>query len=405
MTDIDNGVPDPAEEPTPTATQWQEIDATGDGEIDGVMGWLEDWGKVALIDTDGDGNLDVFQVDTNGDQMVDFSVVRDGNSYTLSNDGNYDGTEDNTVTLSGEQLAEQFPELWALIGVDAETTATSPAGPPVDNGQIIGDPWEFSTLWFEQSYNGYCVPAAMLQIYELYTGQDLTETDFVNLTNEVGGWSVANGGFGMTAQGLADVLSAAGIPTETSYDNSIDDLTAALENDQPILVGVDSGEYWGNDEGPDNDAESDHQVIVTGIDTENNTVILSDTGTPDGNMLAVPMKVFLDAWADSGNEMVTVTMGVEEFQAAGGITPNEEINTDTVVDTETPRPDLAPDATTPRPDLAPDVTTLGPDLINRASDDHAFASTLKSSPSWLLLPVVIGVTAAGAAAVKRATKL
>lgn len=382
MTDSDNGVPDPVENSTPTATQWQDIDATGDGVVDGITGWLEGWGQVALIDTDGDGNPEVFQVDTNGDQLVDFSVIRDGNNFTLSHDGNYDGSEDGSVTLTGEQLAEQSPELWALVGVDAEATPT-PQGPPVDNGQIIGDPWEFSTLWFEQSYNGYCVPAAMLQIYELYTGEDLAETDLVNLTNEVGGWAVADGVPGMTTQGMVDVLTAAGIPTETSDDNSIDDLASALENDQPILIGVDSGEYWGNDEGTDKNAEPDHEVIVTGIDTANNTVILSDTGTSDGNMLAVPMDVFLDAWADSGNEMVTVTIGVDEFQAAGGVASSTEVATETVAVAGVSDPTIARDV---------------------AQENYSFTSTLKSSPSWLLLPVVIGVTAAGAAVVKRASK-
>lgn len=386
MTDIDTGVVDPSEDPTQTDTQWEEIDATGDGVIDGIVGWLDGWGEVALIDTDADGNIDVFQVDTNGDGLVDFSVIRDGDSYTLSNDADYDGSEDDTVTLTGAQLAEQYPELWALVGADTETTAANPEGPPVDNGQIIGDPWEFSTLWFEQGYNGYCVPSAMLQIYELYTGEDLTETAFVDKANDVGGWVVVDGVPGMSTAGMVDLLNAAGIPTETSYDNSINDLATALENDQPILIGIDSGEYWGDDEGPDNNAEADHQVIVTGIDTENDTVILSDTGTPDGNMLAVPMDVFLDAWADSGNEMVTVTMGVEEFQAAGGGETADagggsdgEPPADTVVDTETSGETVA-------------------------QDSHPLMPTWVNNASWLLVPVVIGVTAAGAAYVKRASK-
>lgn len=385
MTDIDNdSVAFPGEDPAQTA-QWQDIDATGDGAVDGVTGWLEGWGEVALIDTDGDGQLDVFQVDTNGDGLVDFAMLRSGDSYTLSQDADFDGTQDGTVTMTGEELAHQYPDLWALVGVDYETTTANPAGPPVDNGQIIGDPWEFSSLWFEQGYNGYCVPSAMQQIYELYTGETLSETSFVELTNDVGAWTVTDGVPGMTPQGMVDVLAAAGIPTETSHGNSLDDLAAALENNQPILIGIDSGEYWGNDQGPDNNAEPDHEVIVTGIDPENDTVILSDTGTPDGNMLAVPTDVFLDAWADSGNEMVTVTMGVQEFQAAGGTAATEEVTASTVVD-----------------DTGAPVPAGGPQDL--ASDDFPLTPTLTSSASWMLLPVVIGVTAAGAAVVKRASK-
>ena len=45
-------------------------------------------------------------------------------------------------------------------------------------------------------------------------------------------------------------------------------------------------------------------VVVAGIDTERGVVLLSDPGSPDGNLEEVPIDVFLDAWADSDNTMI-----------------------------------------------------------------------------------------------------
>ena len=45
-------------------------------------------------------------------------------------------------------------------------------------------------------------------------------------------------------------------------------------------------------------------VVVAGIDTERGVVLLSDPGSPDGNLEEVPIDVFMDAWADSDNSMI-----------------------------------------------------------------------------------------------------
>ena len=45
-------------------------------------------------------------------------------------------------------------------------------------------------------------------------------------------------------------------------------------------------------------------VVVVGIDLERQTVILSDPGTPGGNLEEVSMELFMNSWADSGNSMI-----------------------------------------------------------------------------------------------------
>ncbi len=84
-----------------------------------------------------------------------------------------------------------------------------------------------------------------------------------------------------------------------------------------MIVGVDSSEIWNPGFDP-NDALSDymgvpgegadHAVRVVGIDhsdPSNPMVVLSDSGTPDGQGSMIPLAEFEDAWADSGQFMVT----------------------------------------------------------------------------------------------------
>jgi hypothetical protein len=65
---------------------------------------------------------------------------------------------------------------------------------------------------------------------------------------------------------------------------------------------------------------ADHALVLTGIDVANGTAVLSDPGSPTGNLETVPLETLLDAWADSGNAMVVT----DTAPPADGFAPADE---------------------------------------------------------------------------------
>ena len=90
----------------------------------------------------------------------------------------------------------------------------------------------------------------------------------------------------------------------------INSIVEALEQGQQVIVAVDGGELVGNP--AEEIAEdvlaggvADHCVVVLSVDTDDNTVAIYDPAI--GVIpLRVSMKVFIDAWDDSNNYMVTI---------------------------------------------------------------------------------------------------
>lgn len=52
--------------------------------------------------------------------------------------------------------------------------------------------------------------------------------------------------------------------------------------------------------------ESDHAVVVTGVDTVTGIVHLNDSGTPEGRNEQIPIQLFVQSW-DTSNELMVVT--------------------------------------------------------------------------------------------------
>lgn len=82
------------------------------------------------------------------------------------------------------------------------------------------------------------------------------------------------------------------------------------------LAADDSGEIWTGEAAEDN--LPDHAVVVTGIDPERGTMLLSDPGSPDRNLSEIPIEVFMDSWADSQNAMIVCDEVPETTPASGG---------------------------------------------------------------------------------------
>lgn len=392
----------------------EDFDDVAAPEAQGYLvqaGFLDGIGQFEVIDLGADGVGDILGIDTNGDGIADFSVVRDGDQLVLTADGDFDGTADWQEVVTPVELLERYPLLSDVINsvegfdlffdIDHQDTQLPwreidqdvvDDGFEVSDGVIHGDPFLLEDTWFEQSFNGACLPASVAQIYMEYTGVELTDQEFVNLANAVfqsqeGGWVIGpDGAPGLPPQAAETLLESAGIPASYETGLTLEDLERAVDQG-PVMVAVDSGEYWYGESVEDD--TMDHAVVVTAVgplvDEDGNVVLdaggnttevvyLSDTGTGDGNVLPVPVDVFLDAWEDSGFAAVTCDISADDFRAA-----QEGLVLDA---------DQAAAGGTEIPALAP------LDVITPDNQIEETASWMAQHPSWWIVPVRLIVPAA-----------
>ena len=293
-------------------TAFEPLDIDGDGAIESVLA-TSDGLSVLASDLTGDGTLDEVHVDSDGDGIANLLASQqvDG-SYLIDIDADRDGIYETQVVRTPDELAQSAPQLAGLL---AEALRNSDGGTVVDEpvdeqieqddafDQVVGDPTGDSEFWFQQAGNGYCVPAAVAQIVSEYTGVDYTdESAFVALADDHGLWTDDGTGVpGITAPDTATLLDSAGVPATLEY-GSLERLDTFLAEDRGVILIIDSGEIWTGE--ATEDGVADHAVVVTGIDYATGTVVLSDPGHPDGNMMTVPIEVLEDAWADSDYLMV-----------------------------------------------------------------------------------------------------
>ncbi len=121
------------------------------------------------------------------------------------------------------------------------------------------------------------------------------------LRNEALMYGWYNGG--TAPEDVGKLLELHGIPVSQYENANIFNLVNELAQGHKVIVGVDSGELWGDNifDKIFEDNAADHALIVSGVDTSdpnNVKVILTDPGT--GNLLKeYSMEDFVDAWEDS----------------------------------------------------------------------------------------------------------
>lgn len=107
-------------------------------------------------------------------------------------------------------------------------------------------------------------------------------------------------------------LESQGLVVYRQYNASIEDIAKAIGENEGVIVAVDGGELLGNRReeiiedvliGP----KPDHTVVVLSIDLKNQTITLYD---PNSFNVAdtYPITKFKDAWNDSKNYLVTITI-------------------------------------------------------------------------------------------------
>lgn len=202
----------------------------------------------------------------------------------------------------------------AFGGLDGDEPMLGGGGDPGAHPTVVGDPASAVQYWHVQEGAKSCAVVAQESILDEFTGVDHTEAELTEVATQVTGFTPEGG---TPPNDTGKLLEHYGIPTELDHDATFEQLQAALAQGDGVIVGVDSSEIWNPGFNPDDALEdyygipgqgADHAVRVIGIDYSdpaNPQVLLNDSGTPDGQGSAVPLDEFLDAWADSGNLLVT----------------------------------------------------------------------------------------------------
>ena len=374
-------------DPTDDLLGTQGKDVDGDGYEEVVVEYFDDGSSVATYDFNADGEIDGVDVDTDGDDKIDLAVVEAGDEVAVFTDPVSSDAEPEIMSLDdAEELAPGLVDLLGEdhgevdladldpSDLDENTPVSNPFVPDadhddkdrddddedrdrddedddtdrdrdddtdlVDDGKhpqgdpdgtsLVGDPFGEADLWFEQAVNGTCAPATVAQIVSEYSGQEFTdEQQFVDMAIDSGAMEVLPDGTtsGMYAHDIVDLLNDSGVPAELEDGLGIEDLKGYLAEDVGVAVMVDADEYWNPMYGMPEEAEDDmpnHIVMVTGVDEEAGVVYINDTGTPDGEALAVPIDYFLDAWDDSGSQAVVCDEPAPDSQTVDTVDLDED---------------------------------------------------------------------------------
>jgi hypothetical protein len=213
-------------------------------------------------------------------------------------------TESTEWTSPFEDLAE-IP-----TATDGNATTTTPDDAHVAP-HVIGTPLEDATHFpGMQNYTDTCAIRCQEFVLELYTNQDIPEEQLIQQALDHGWYAP---GQGTAIKDVGNLLELNGIPVNRFEHASIFNLASELGQGHKVIIGIDSGELWGDNPVMEKIQDwfgldtADHAVVVSGIDTTdpaNPHVIVSDPGTGEA-LGSYPMAQFLDAWADSNFNMVS----------------------------------------------------------------------------------------------------
>lgn len=169
---------------------------------------------------------------------------------------------------------------------------------------------------YQQSYCDTCAIKSQQIILNEF-GIPVTEDQLVKFSYDHG-WYKGDG-TGTTFEDVGNLLEQANIPCTRQSNANVFNLMNELSQGHKIIVGVDSGELWGDKfsawykdffvgDTPD------HAIIVSGIDTSdknNIKVIVTDPGNGDYHK-EYPLDQFMDAWSDSSCYMVSTDIPVPQ---------------------------------------------------------------------------------------------
>ncbi|MEE6176038.1 C39 family peptidase [Mycobacterium sp. 050134] len=219
-----------------------------------------------------------------------------------------------------------------LAGASALTLAVNTAqaapDPPAGEGTLYGDPAAAAPFWRYQQYDDDCVEMSVADVVGELTGHQPSEQAIVKVAQTTPS-TVHPGpiytkpkkrkpGSGTSFEDEPALLAHYGIhavdtDTESAAKTGVPTGMRALQGDlaagRKVIVAVNAEIIWREpveDKSPDGEPESNHAVVVTGVDTTAGVVHLNDSGSEDGRDEQVPIDLFIRSWGTSDDEM-TVT--------------------------------------------------------------------------------------------------
>jgi hypothetical protein len=218
--------------------------------------------------------------------------------------------------------------LTATVGIGAVHAGPGAPHPPNGAGTLYGDPAAAAPFWRYQQYDDDCVEMSVADVIGELTGNLPSEHEIVRVARSTPS-SVHAGpiytkprkhknGEGTSFEDAPTLLQHYGIRAvstdlESAAKTGVPTGIAALEQDlgngRTVIAAVNAEVVWGQpveDKTSDGEPESNHAVVVTGVDTAGGIVHLNDPGNEDGRDEQVSIAVFVRSW-DSSDDQMTVT--------------------------------------------------------------------------------------------------
>lgn len=213
--------------------------------------------------------------------------------------------------------------------MDTAQAAPHPPHPPNATGTLYGDPAAAAPFWRYQAYDDDCVPMAVADVVGELTGEQPSEQDIIAMAQSTrsvvhsgpiytkpakrehgDGTSFFDEPVLLAQYGINAVSTNKDKAGKTGVPAGMEALEQALAKGRKVIAGVNAELIWGEpvkDKTKDDKPESNHAVVVTGVDTARGLVHLNDSGSKMGHDEKVPMDIFVSSWDSSGDQMTVTT--------------------------------------------------------------------------------------------------
>lgn len=209
------------------------------------------------------------------------------------------------------------------------TVALGLAGPVgAASGSMYGDPAAAARYWRPQQYDD-CVLMASADVIGELTGEQPSEQAIIDKAQStrstVHPGSIyakpaditdPSSGMGTSVADVPALLAEYQVGAVVVDDDAASGapsgmarLERAMADGHKVIVSLNAEIIWRepvDDKDEDGNPDSDHTVVVTGVDTANGVVHMNDSGSGDGRDEQVPLRLFLHAW-DTSNRLMVVT--------------------------------------------------------------------------------------------------
>ncbi|HXZ99146.1 MAG TPA: C39 family peptidase [Candidatus Binatia bacterium] len=232
------------------------------------------------------------------------------------------------ITSSREQGRHRLIGLAAIGGtLAAAASALTSTGALASDITLYGDPAWAAQFWVAQTQDHDCVLMSSADVVGQVTGRSVSEAEIIQvasqLTDPSTGQSIYDPSSGSSIEYVPLLLQQYGVQAEVASGGTIDQLESDLGRGFAVIVSVDGEKIW-NVTDPSSQMQDpdthDHEVVVTGVDPQ--YVYLNDSGDANvGRAEKVPVDVFTQSWATSGDALAVTTQRVLDPALQNGSQP------------------------------------------------------------------------------------